>query len=73
MPHSLQNPLSLLGRALIALLFIPSGFGKLIGFSATGWLIGRYLDRYGARAPLAVASNLGRYGGSNMTSASDAP
>jgi len=28
---------------------------RLIGFSATGWLVGRYLDRYGARLPLAVA------------------
>ncbi len=29
---------------------------RLIGFSVTGWLVGRYLDRYGARLPLVVAA-----------------
>ena len=33
MLNSLQNPLSLLGRALLALLFIPAGFGKIGGFA----------------------------------------
>ena len=33
MLNSLQNPLSLAGRALLALLFIPAGFGKIAGFS----------------------------------------
>ncbi len=28
---------------------------RLIGFIATSWLIGRYLDRHGARLPLAIA------------------
>ena len=28
---------------------------RLVGFSVTGWLVGRYLDRYGARLPLVVA------------------
>ena len=28
---------------------------RLVGFSVTGWLVGRYLDRYGARLPLIVA------------------
>ena len=32
---SLQNPLSLLGRALLALLFIPAGFAKIGGFAGT--------------------------------------
>jgi putative oxidoreductase len=32
---SLQNPLSLIGRALLALLFIPSGFSKIAGFAGT--------------------------------------
>ena len=32
---SLQNPLSLLGRALLALLFIPAGFAKIAGFAGT--------------------------------------
>lgn len=35
MLSSLQNPLSLTGRALLALLFLPSGFAKLTGFSGT--------------------------------------
>lgn len=30
-----QNALTLLGRVLIALLFVPSGWGKLMGFSNT--------------------------------------
>ena len=32
---SLQNPLSLIGRVLLALLFIPAGFGKIGGFAGT--------------------------------------
>lgn len=30
---SLQNPLALVGRILLALLFIPAGVGKLMGFA----------------------------------------
>ena len=30
-----QNALSLAGRALIALLFVPEGFGKITGFAGT--------------------------------------
>lgn len=40
MLNSLQNPLTLLGRILIALLFVPAGFGKLMGFSGTVGYIG---------------------------------
>lgn len=32
---SLQNPLALVGRILLALLFIPAGVGKLTGFAGT--------------------------------------
>lgn len=32
---SLQNPLAFIGRALIALLFIPAGFAKIGGFVGT--------------------------------------
>lgn len=32
---ALQNPLSLVGRILLALLFVPAGFGKIGGFAAT--------------------------------------
>ena len=35
MLSSMQNPLSLIGRALLALLFIPAGFAKLTGFAGT--------------------------------------
>jgi len=37
---SLQNPLSFIGRALIALLFIPAGFAKIGGFAGTAGYIG---------------------------------
>lgn len=33
--NQLQNPLSLLGRILLAALFLPAGIGKLTGFSGT--------------------------------------
>lgn len=32
---TLQNPLSLTGRVLLALLFLPAGIGKLTGFAGT--------------------------------------
>lgn len=32
---ALQNPLAFIGRALIALLFIPAGFAKIGGFAGT--------------------------------------
>lgn len=32
---NLQNPLTLLGRLLLAALFLPAGIGKLTGFSGT--------------------------------------
>jgi putative oxidoreductase len=37
---SLQNPLTFIGRALIALLFIPAGFAKIGGFAGTAGYIG---------------------------------
>ena len=43
MLNSLQNPFSLLGRALIALLFIPAGFGKIAGFAGTA--SGRFIAK----------------------------
>lgn len=33
--NALQNPLSLAGRLLLALLFLPAGIGKLTGFDGT--------------------------------------
>ena len=40
MNQSLQTSLSLAGRVLLALLFIPAGFGKLTGFAGTVAYIG---------------------------------
>lgn len=40
MSNALQNPLALVGRLLLALLFLPAGFGKLTGFAGTVGYIG---------------------------------
>ncbi|MDX9970039.1 MAG: DoxX family protein, partial [Hydrogenophaga sp.] len=32
---ALQSPLALLGRILLAFLFVPAGFGKIAGFSGS--------------------------------------
>ena len=58
--HPLQDSCSLLGRALIAWLFIPSGIAKLIGFAG----ISAYIASKGVPLPqvcaaLAVAAELG--------------
>lgn len=37
---NLQNPLSLLARVLLALLFVPAGISKITGFSGTAGYIG---------------------------------
>ncbi|MGC4396220.1 DoxX family protein [Hydrogenophaga sp. T2] len=33
--NALQNPLSLIGRILLAILFVPAGFSKIGGFAGT--------------------------------------
>ena len=33
--NALQNPLNLVGRLLLALLFLPAGIGKIAGFAGT--------------------------------------
>ena len=35
MLNALQNPLTLVGRLLLALLFLPAGIGKITGFAGT--------------------------------------
>lgn len=35
MSNALQNPLTLVGRILLAFLFLPAGIGKLTGFAGT--------------------------------------
>lgn len=53
---SLQNPLSLIGRVLLALLFVPAGFGKISGFAGT---VG-YIASKGVPFPeLAAAAAIG--------------
>lgn len=53
---SLQNPLSLIGRVLLALLFIPAGFSKIGGFAGT---VG-YIASKGVPLPeLAAAAAIG--------------
>jgi len=53
----LQNPLSLTGRLLLSLLFIPAGLGKLTGFAGTvGYIssVGLPLPQLGAAIALVV-------------------
>lgn len=53
---ALQNPLALIGRALLALLFLPAGFGKVTGFAGT---VG-YIASKGVPFPeLAAAAAIG--------------
>ena len=53
---SLQNPLSLIGRVLLALLFVPAGFSKIGGFAGT---VG-YIASKGVPLPeLAAAAAIG--------------
>ena len=33
--NALQNPLALIGRILLAIVFVPAGFGKIAGFTGT--------------------------------------
>lgn len=59
---SLQNPLSLIGRILLALLFVPSGFSKIGGFAGTvGYIAskGVPLPELAAAAAIGVELGLG--------------
>ena len=58
---SLQNPLSLIGRVLLALLFIPAGFGKLVGFAGTvAYIASKGVPLPELAAAAAVGVELGR-------------
>ena len=60
MLNSLQNPLSLLGRVLLALLFVPAGFGKIDGFAGTvGYIASKGVPLPEVAAAIAVAVELG--------------
>ena len=57
---SLQNPLSLLGRALLALLFIPAGFSKISGFAgAAGYAASKGVPVPEVAIAAAIAVELG--------------
>ena len=59
---SLQNPLSLIGRILLALLFVPAGFSKIGGFAGTvGYIAskGVPLPELSAAAAIGVELGLG--------------
>lgn len=60
--NALQNPLALIGRILLAILFVPAGFGKIAGFAGT---VG-YATAMGLPAPqvgVAVALVIELFGG----------
>ena len=50
-PNAAQDTLSLVGRVLLALLFVPAGFSKLMGFAGT---VG-YISSGGAPLPQVAA------------------
>jgi putative oxidoreductase len=50
-PNAAQDTLALVGRVLLALLFVPAGFGKLMGFAGT---VG-YISSVGAPLPQVAA------------------
>jgi putative oxidoreductase len=55
-----QNALALLGRVLIAALFAPSGWGKIVGFSGVvGYISSKGVPLPEVAAAIAVAAELG--------------
>ena len=59
---ALQNPLSLIGRILLALLFIPAGTSKITGFAGTTGFIaskGVPLPEVAAAAAIGIELGLG--------------
>jgi len=55
-----QDFLGLLGRALIALLFVPSGWGKIAGFSGVaGYIASKGVPLPEVCAAIAIAAELG--------------
>lgn len=60
MLNSLQTPFSLIGRVLIALLFIPAGFSKIAGFAGTaGYIASKGVPLPEVAAAIAIAVELG--------------
>ena len=55
-----QNALTLIGRVLIALLFVPAGWGKIAGFAGTaGYIASKGVPLPEVCAALAIAAELG--------------
>jgi len=53
---TLQNPLSLVGRLLLALLFLPAGIGKITGYAGTvGYIASKGLPLPEVGAAIAIA------------------
>ncbi|CAM5795622.1 DoxX family protein [Rhizobacter fulvus] len=58
--NSLQNPLALIGRILLALIFVTSGFGKITGFEGTvGYIASKGLPMASVAAVIAIVIELG--------------
>ncbi len=61
-PNAAQDTLALVGRILIALLFVPAGFAKLTGFAGTvGYIasVGAPLPQVGAAIAVLVELGVG--------------
>lgn len=60
MPNNLQNPLALVGRILLALMFVLAGAAKISGFAGTvGYMAAHGVPMPNVLAVLAVALELG--------------
>ncbi|MDO5623453.1 MAG: DoxX family protein [Pseudomonadota bacterium] len=58
--NTLQNPLALLGRLLLAYFFIPAGIGKITGFAGTvGYITSKGLPLPEVGALLAIVVEVG--------------
>ncbi|HWI10867.1 MAG TPA: DoxX family protein [Burkholderiaceae bacterium] len=58
--NSLQNPLALLGRILLALIFISSGFSKIAGFEGVvGYIASKGVPMASVVAALTILIELG--------------
>lgn len=60
MLNTLQDPLALIGRILLALIFITSGFGKITGFEGTvGYIASKGVPMASLAAVIAIVVELG--------------
>lgn len=60
MNDSLQNPLALVGRILLALMFVLAGFSKIAGFAATvGYMQAKGMPAAGVLAVLTIVLEVG--------------